>query len=607
MLIAPTEDHGAVRQTWRMALCLAAVAVAALTAFHAAPEPMGAGRLGFPLALGVAGYAVTRLVRDNPEGGPAWNRLVGLWAGLARWGAPALVTVIVTVLAVGLFLMPPAMLRDHGWTALLTAVQAGGQALIAQGPYDPRTGNDLLMHGWLPGVMAQLAVGWSVVVIGMQRLGLGRWTLIVAAAGLLASLCLDLMMRRAGYDVQAFYLAPPQAWPFLTGACAALIPIKTGSPSAGRVGSVLDALARCGTVALPFYLWSWPVLAMPGLILARPLTVPETIAALGAAFILALATHRWVETPVRRRLAGRPFASLAAAAAAFALAGGLGAACFALGGLPARASPELRAEEAGRLRRSPLIAACHTEGEAVPPAEACTVPARVGADVVLWGNSHADHLSPAVLAWAETRGLGVRQATRSGCLPLLSERAGLASAGCVRFNRAAVAEWGRTRPRGVMVGAGWTVVIEKATGNNDVELTVLFEELTRTVRTLRAALGPDAVIVLLGTTPDYAFIPGLCHARRDFVGLSTKRCDAAVPDNAVLAGKVDAALAAIAAAEPGVILYRPWDALCEGGLCRTRGPDGPWYVDRSHLTAAGGARQTAVLAKVLNRGLPDSP
>ena len=602
MPIAPEAHHGAVRQTWRSALCLAAVAVAALTVWHAAPEQAAVGRFGILLALGLAGFAVTRLATAS-GGRSVVGSLTGIWAAIALWGAPALVVVILAVLLAGAALSPPADLHGQAWTALWTAGAVSGGELIKQGAYDPRTGQDLLMHGWLTGVAAQLAAGWGLTVVVLRRLRLGRWTAAVAGLGALASLALDITIRREGFDLHAFYFAPPRAWPFLIGALAALAPFRT-PPATGAAARIADGLARSGMLALPFYLWLWPLMAFPGLVLARPLTGLETIAAFAGALLLALATHRWIEQPLRRRLRDRPLATLAATAVGLVSVGGVAATIYALDGLPGRASPEVRAEEAGMSQRPPLSAACHTEGEALPPAGACAVPPDRPADVVLWGNSHADHLSPAVLRWAGGRGLAVRQATRSGCLPLIRARAGLVNAGCVRFNRAAVAEWGEARPRVVLLGAGWTVVMENTPGDDAVELEALEDELTHTVRALRAALGSEALIVLLGATPDYRLPPARCHLRRAFLGLDTARCDLARPDNFALARAVDDRLAAIAAAQPGVAVYRPWDALCADGLCQTRGPGGPWYSDRSHMTAIGGAIQTEALSRALDARFP---
>jgi len=598
MPIAPETQAGAVRRNWRAALCLAAVAAAALTLAYAAPGAPGADGIGAALALGLAGYAVTRLATVSPENGSILDRQVRTWGALALWGVPAVSVVVLAVLIAGLALSPPADLHAQAWTALWTVLGGSGGELLKRGIYDPRTAADLLMHGWLPGVMAQLAVGWCLVVVLMQGAGLRRWIAAVAGLATLASLALDAGLRLEGLHLQAFYLAPPRAWPFMLGAIAALVaPGWRAGP--GVASRALDALARLGEFALPFYMWVWPLLAFPRLVLARPLSVAETLAALLGAALLAWATGRWIEAPLRRRLAGRPVAALVAAGAALAVAGLAAAALYASEGLPGRGG----AGKGEAPARPPLQAACHTEGETPPPADRCTVPADAAAEVVLWGNSHADHLSPAVLDWAGARGLGVRQATRSGCLPFLRPRARLANPGCIRFNRAAVDEWAEAPPRVILLGAAWTLLMEWTPGDDEAELEAMVDELTWTVRTLREELGPETLIVLLGTTPDHAFAPERCRDRRRFLGLDAARCDRAEPDNGVMAGAVDARLARIAASEPGVALYRPWDALCEGDLCNTRGEGGAWYADASHLTAAGGAIQTRALARVLDARL----
>lgn len=607
MTIAPDERSGAVRQPWRAALCLAAVAAGALAIWHAASGQAVIGRFGVLLALGLAGFGVTRLAMALPDGRSIPRGLGKVWAAIALWSLPALILVVLASLLAGVMLAPPADLVDQSWIALWTLTGTSGAELLKQDAYDPGSGESVLMHGWLPGVAAQLALGWSLILVALRSLGLRRWPVACAAAGALVSLALDLTLRRQGFDLQAFYLAPPQAWPFLIGALAAMTQLKPWRHGGGAAGAVLDIVARVGVLALPFYLWSWPLLAWPKLILARPLTGLETLAALAGALLLATATHRWLETPVRRRFGGRMCATLVAAIIGLSLVAGAAAAIYALDGLPGRAPAQVLAEEAGMRRRPPLSALCHTESEVVPPSADCTVPAGRPADVVLWGNSHADHLSPAVLAWSEARGLGVRQATRSGCLPLVRPRAGLADAGCIRFNRAAVEEWEAVRPRLILVGAAWSLLIAGTPGDDALQLEAMAEEVTHTVRTLRAALGPETEIVLIGTTPDYRFSPARCHARRAFLGLSTARCDEAEPANARIAAAVGARLAVIAATEPGVALYRPWDALCDAGRCRTRGPGGAWYSDPHHLTRAGGAAQSGTLAHLLQTRFADGP
>lgn len=563
----------------------------------AAPGWGGYGLQGFNVALGVASFVTTRMLLAEP---PGWRGGVSVLGRAAVWAVPPTVLVCAAVLAAGLLLLPPADLRNQAWTALWTAVGASGGELMKQGPWAPATSGELLMHGWILGSVAQLVVGWTVVVVLLRRLGADRWIGWLAVGGAVASVGIQIALQSRGASAHAFYLAPPRADLFLIGALIALRPW----PLAGQVMErPVALLAAAGQFALPFWLWFWPLLALPRLILARPLSPVEIVGAVSAAALLAVATERGVQRPLRRRLEGRPALALLVCGAMLGVVAMASAALFAADGLPGRASPAVRAEEAAVLARPPLQTRCHIEGADLPSAADCTVPAGQVADVVLWGNSHGSHLSPALLDWAARRGHVVRQATKSGCLPLVSREAGLVEADCVRFNQAAIEAWSLARPELIVVGAGWTAVLERTPGDDDAQLEVLDQSLRDALAAMRAGTGPGTRIVLLGDTPDYAFAPGACHARRAFLRLDTTRCDRATPANAALAARVGARLDRIAADMPGVSLFKPSSALCDGDLCRTRGPEGIWYVDRSHMTVAGGQAQTVALSAVLDRAM----
>lgn len=593
MKTAPEHVREAARQSWRAVSCIWALTVLVLVAALVAPEAARFGRIGFDIALGLAGFALTRSLLAAPAG------LRGGLEAAARallWAVPAVTLVCAAVLAAGLVLLPPADLRNQAWTALWTVTAGSGGELLKQGAWSPAASTELLLHGWILGVAAQLALGWGLVVVLMRRTATERWIGPLALAGAAAAVVLGVWMRKQGADIQGFYLSPPRSWAFLLGAAAATRPWSP-VPALERG---IDVLARAGALALPLYLWVWPLLVLPRMILARPLQPWEVVVALIAAVLLAWVTASAVERPLRSALDARPVRGLAVCAAMLAGVACLSATIFAADGLPWRASAAVRAEEAGVLVQPPLQVACHTEGVAVPSAAACTIPAGRRADVILWGNSHTSQLSPALLAWAKTRGYGVRQATRSGCGTLLETASGLALPDCVRFNAAALKEWGRLKPDLIVLGAGWTVVLDRAP---EADFDTLDAATRRTLEAVRAAVGPRTRIVIVGNMPDYGFAPGACHARRAFLRLDTDRCDRARPANAAVAAESDARLERIAAGMPGVQVFRPFETLCDGPLCRTRGPDEVWYRDQSHMTEVGGRAQTTALSAVLDRAM----
>lgn len=585
-------NPGAARQTWWAALLVPALILAGeRLAFLPAPgAPILFDYLS-DLAFAAAGFAATRLML--PDRG---RRLVDVWAAAVRWSLPALVTVVVAVLVAGVALLPPADLKNQAWAALWTAIGVSGGGLMREGPFDPATSDELLLHLWATGVAAQLIVGWTVIVAVMRGVGLARIG-AVAGLGLVLSLGLEVWMRGEGLALHAFYLAPANAWPFLLGASLA-----GWLPEAIRIRrSWRSGAARAADLAWPFCLWLWPLAALPRMVLARSPTGWEWGAVVIAAGLLALATQRWIERPVRRRLGSRPQTALLFGAGCAAVVAAASAAIIVSGGFPVRADARLLTEAAAVLQRPPLQAACHVERRARRPNPGCTTPPGGPAEVVVWGNSHASHLTPAVLDWTARRGLRMRQATKSGCLPLLESGGGLISDNCLAFNRAAVAEMGEgPPPRLVILGAAWTVIMARAPGDDRAEAEGLERDLAATVRRVRAVVGPEAAIILLGDTPDFAFAPAACHARRRFLELDTRRCDLSPPANAAMASVMDQVLVRVAASEPGVRVFRPASVLCADGLCRTRGPEGPWYADRHHLTPAGGRAQSAALAGALD-------
>lgn len=545
----------------------------------------------------IAGLATTRLML-----GAGGRPLAVVWAAALRWGLPALVTVVVGVLVVSTVLLPPMDLTIQAWTALWTALGASGLHLMRQGVPDPATSEELLLHLWASGVVVQLFAGWTLTLAALIRWRLSRWVGAVAGAGLVLSLGLEVWMRGQGMHPQASLLLPANAWPFLLGALLAGLPAE-------RVGREVvsgSRLWRASELVWPFLLWLWPLATLPRMILARSLTLAETAVILAVGVLLALATRRWVERPVRRRLGQDPRKTLFFGAACTIALALISAAVVAAQGFPGRADARLLAEDASVQHRPPLQAACHVDAGRTRPSPDCTMPAGGPADVVVWGNSHAAHLTPAVLDWTTRRGLRMRQATKSGCLALLVSGGGLASAECLAFNRAAVAEMGEgPPPRLVILGAAWTVVMDRSPTDDRLEVEGLERDLTATVQRIRAVVGPGTGIILLGTTPDFDFVPAACHSRRSFLGLDTRRCDHAPPANAAMGVAMDSVLARIAAGQPGVRVFDPALVLCGQGLCRTRSVEGPWYADRHHLTPAGGRAQSPALASVLDAAWPE--
>jgi peptidoglycan/LPS O-acetylase OafA/YrhL len=252
----------------------------------------------------------------------------------------------------------------------------------------------------LGGVLACLPVGWMCVP--------ASWSRTASVAGLSLVLGSALQLR----DTMPFpglLAAPP-----CLGAALLIWSLAPGQSGTQRfwLRRVMESslLVGLGLISYSLYLWHWPLLAFWDYVNAGfsdrvddAMRLVMVLLALAAAY----ASWRWVETPFRRPNAGttrgRVFASAFAAAAVLVAAG------FWMhenGGLPARWTPaQLRLAQAQSEMGVP-----GADGDAFERLKEGNLP-RFGAaaadaplEVLVWGDSHAWCLSPAIAALAEQHG-----------------------------------------------------------------------------------------------------------------------------------------------------------------------------------------------------------
>lgn len=119
----------------------------------------------------------------------------------------------------------------------------------------------------------------------------------------------------------------PGAWALLpTLGAAALIAGFGAASSRGvlRRGLSLPLMQWIGERSYSWYLWHWPLLALPRM--AYPDSPYIELVAVPASLAIACAAYAWIETPIRKGqvLAARPLPTFAGAAAALALVIGVG-------------------------------------------------------------------------------------------------------------------------------------------------------------------------------------------------------------------------------------------------------------------------------------------
>jgi peptidoglycan/LPS O-acetylase OafA/YrhL len=285
----------------------------------------------------------------------------------------------------------------------------------------------------LAGRAWELAVGGLLAVVLLRR-RLGRGAARAAGwAGAGAILATTLL-----FDAGTPMPGAPALLPVL--GAAALLAAGTSPARALPTRALATRPARfVGRISYAWYVWHWPVLVFAAA--GGPLSTGEGLAVTLASLVPALITHRWIEEPLRRSKAHlrRPRAILVGAIAGPAVAVASGVALSASLASPAALSAG-EVEGAGQLQRTGRIQESATalrprpvdaaEDRGKPYRDDCLVPERATssprcsygarrplATVVLFGDSHAMQLFPALEHVALRRRWRLVVLTKAGCPP----------------------------------------------------------------------------------------------------------------------------------------------------------------------------------------------
>ena len=337
-----------------------AVAVAGVVLYHAGARWLPGGFLGVDLFFVLSGFLITSLLLAERE---ATGRidLKRFWGRRARRLLPAAFLVIsLSVLVVAVFTPGDLPATRGDAIASFLYVNNWHQILAEQSYFQAFARPSLLRHLWSLAVEEQFYLLWPLA-LGVCVAALGRrGTAIVTVALALSSTVLMAVLFTPGRDPSRVYYGTDThatgllvgallalAWPLtreafrrtrVTGleiggtaalvalvvamatwndyepgvyqgglaAVAVVTAVLIGAVTRGatRLGAVLGAqpLRWIGERSYGIYLWHWPVMALtrPGIDLTWPPTLVASLQ-IGVTLLLAAASYRWVEMPVRNR------------------------------------------------------------------------------------------------------------------------------------------------------------------------------------------------------------------------------------------------------------------------------------------------------------------
>lgn len=538
---------------------LRAIAVVAVILYHYGIGNLHGGFIGVDIFFVISGYLITGII--HKEIGRREFTFAYFYERRVRRIFPALFVVLVATLVAGAWLLLPSDLLGLGRSTLATLLFGANILYWRQsGYFDTSSEYNPLLHTWSLAVEEQFYIGLPILLILVYWFLKGRWLKPALLACMVVSfgLCIWLQGRM---PAATFFLSPFRAWELLLGsllAVGALPPIErsvvratvswlaltallwslwsiqaggnfpgwqaaipvlatgallhAGATGASQVQRLLSLrpMVFVGLISYSLYLWHWPLL-----VFARyrntmqPLDAGLLWLLLMLSVLLAAASYRWVETPLRRRrkdaIPGarrRPFTT---AAAASVVMGVVAAMVIVGGGWRTRFSPNVQALDDAR---NPSIPYVECSGVA-PPHDmgACVVGyATARRRIMLWGDSYALAWVPAFDRLGKRHGFAVELAWLGEC-PGLLHVAVSASYPCKAFNdkvAARIASKSGERLDAVVLVGSWGPYLDPSSGialssDGKADKHDVFE--AGLARTAKLVTESGLRLVIVGPTP----------------------------------------------------------------------------------------------------------
>ena len=648
------------------------LAVLLVVFYHAKVGFVTSGYIGVDVFLVISGFLITKIVFGQIDQG-SFNAAVFLSRRLRRL-MPAAILMVATTLFAALFFVSPNDLETLAASCISVFVLAANLFFWGrQNYFADRVPQQPLLHTWSLGVEEQfyLLFPFFLLAIAAYAPRLRATTFILCAAFLFS---VGFWMT-GSHPGAAFYLLPSRAWEFLLGGLVALLAERVTAPrwvletaaGAGLVGILVAAVGFLGTTPYPgvaallpvsaascliwangngphcnartmvgtllggrilvavgvasysLYLWHWPVLTLARYFAGRDLRAVETVAALAMISLVAFVSWAYVEQPFR--LFGdaakprRPLTPI--------LVVGFGVVVAAVAtlvghGFPGRLSSVALGFASAGESESRSAGACHDgPADILAPTSLCVLaPAQQGhPKVLLWGDSHANALAPALAALGRANGYGVLQATHSSCPPLLGAKvAHVHSVGhCLHFNDMALRAVQSLGIERVVLAAYWSAYLpvradpafarffdpfsrssDLGGGDDAANERNFSTALNRTVSTL-TNLGVEVWIVRQIPAQE-SFVP-LTLARAASFGQDYKKIGISLVDYRMSQAKPDALFDALGGS---VRLIDPAIALCPGSFCLSDVAERSLYIDGNHLSRQGAVFVEHIFAEVFH-------
>ncbi|MEB0077434.1 acyltransferase family protein [Pseudomonas sp. CCI3.2] len=624
---------------------LRALAVIPVVLFHYGFNGFSGGFVGVDVFFVISGFLITSIICREIEAGRF--SFYEFWSRRARRIIPALSLVMGATLLVGWLLLPPNDYAQLGRTVRYQAMFASNILFMRQdGYFDAASAFKPLLHTWSLAVEEQYYIFFPLLMVLLTRyLRRWRWALFALLVG---SFLLNVWTVNRQPDA-AFFLLPMRAWELLCGAMLAVLPVSQRSlrpwvyqavsaaglaavmlavswldkntlfpgwaallPVVGAtamiwangqsptwVGRLLSmpALVGIGLISYSLYLWHWPIFVYANAASVDGLQFNEACLWVLLSFVLAYLSWRFVELPFRQKrlVAGRGSVVVTAAISMLVLAM-VGQTIRWKDGVPERLSAQaMRYAQARHWTQGQMACLMRTESPDLNTVCRFGGAADTPPLQLVWGDSHAAALTPALRADAERYGMPVWLASLAGCPPIIGANV---RQQCEDFNQQTLALVRREKVHDVVLAGRWSLylygeengdrkyVVFRADNQGSAEQHMA-DDLRSMVARLRETgarvwLFKEVPMQRLGTIGRLSSLA--------MIGRSAALVGRPVAEYKAREQFIDGVFAQLSAADAQVRVLDPSALLCAGGICRAEVNGAPLYMDENHLSDQGGER-----------------
>lgn len=637
---------------------LRAIAVLGVVLYHAGVPGIPGGFVGVDVFFVISGYLISRILLRELQAGN--YSIVRFYVRRARRILPALFVVVVATFLLGWWILLPleySRLANQGLGVLFFA--SNWLFWRESGYFDAAAEFKPLLHTWSLAVEEQFYLFWPLILwlvfYKTGRLRLMFW--LIAGISFLISCYLVIRKPSAG-----FFLIQSRAWELLVGAglvihgdlSARVVRFRhvlsivglslillsyvflnkaSNFPAWNAVWPCLGAallilvgadawvnrllqwsgLVVIGLISYSLYLWHWPLLVFLRIVHFGDLPLQQALSVVGISILLAWLSWRFVEQPFRRDSGQSSTVILVGYGFGLSVLASLALMIKTAEGVPNRmpqavVDAQLATKDVNQARDK-----CHLGLEQAerPMSSQCVTGNAEAVKVLVWGDSHAEALTPGLSQTKTMAGLGIRQMTKTSCPPLLGVtvvRSDRPYENCVEFNRS-VLQYLTDTPQieTVFLSARWPVYVNASGFGLPESVSQVPKHYLQTLTNNKQGIveGGDAFalglrttiaqlkklnkkVVIIGSVPEMLVDVPSCLARKRLYGQAQAECALTVSQVQERLSVADRWIADIAK-ESDVSAYFPRNVLCTEVCSVVDDNDQILYYDHNHLSAKGSA------------------